>query len=318
MGALLLAASLVPSSAALAAVDLLPDIITVERELRDAKPSWGVENGCVHMTFSNGTANVGQGPAEIYGAETNPDGSQDVYQRVYRDDGSFWDRLAGTFVFHPTHRHIHFEGWALYSLREMLPGGGVGPVLYQGDKTSFCLLDSQRYDRTLPGYPSEHVYIECDNYQGISVGWEDFYGSHLPGQSLRMCGIAGGTYWLESEVDPDNQLLELDDGNNVARIPVVIPPAPECNDGIDNDGDGFTDHPADPGCAALQRQNEAPACNDGVNNDADAFIDYPADRGCSSAFDLTESNTACGIGFELALALPALAALRARTRRARR
>jgi hypothetical protein len=263
------------------------------------------------MTFSNGTANVGTGPAEIYGAEPpNPDGSQDVYQRVYRDDGSHWDRLAGTFIFHEEHSHIHFEGWALYSLRALLPGNGVGPVLYQGEKTSFCLLDSKRYAWWLPGAPPERVYDDCNNFQGISVGWEDYYRSDLPGQSLRMCGIVGGTYWLESEVDPDGQLLESDDGNNVARVQVTIPPAPACNDGADNDGDGLTDFPADPGCAGLRRLNEAPVCNDGADNDGDGRIDFPLDPGCSSPADLTEKNSACGLGFELSGLLPLLAARR--------
>jgi len=310
--AALLALLLLPG-ATHAAVDLLPDVITVPEDLLDAKPDWDIEAGCVHMRFSNATANIGTGPAEIYGAEPpNPDGSQDVYQRVYRDDGSSWDRFAGTFIFHPTHNHIHFEGWALYSLRALLPDNGVGPVLYQGEKISFCLLDSHRYAWWLPGAPPEHVYVDCDDFQGISVGWEDYYRYDLPGQSLRMCGIAGGTYWLESEVDPDNRLLESDDGNNVARVQVVIPPPPACNDGLDNDGDGQSDFPAVPGCRSLKRHNEAPVCNDGADNDGDRKIDFPADPGCSAGWDLTEGNGACGLGFELALLL---AALRSRIRR---
>ena len=89
-----------------------------------------------------------------------------------------------------------------------------------------------------------------------------------------------------------------------------------CNDGIDNDGDGFSDYPEDPGCARLSRADEAPPCNDGLDNDGDQRFDFPLDPGCSSAWDLTELDRTCGLGFELAL--PALGALRARARRARR
>jgi hypothetical protein len=40
-----------------------------------------------------------------------------------------------------------------------------------------------------------------------------------------------------------------------------------CADGIDNDGDGFTDHPEDPGCRDAKSAREDPQCQDGVNND---------------------------------------------------
>ncbi|MFZ2763879.1 MAG: peptidoglycan-binding domain-containing protein [Minisyncoccia bacterium] len=40
---------------------------------------------------------------------------------------------------------------------------------------------------------------------------------------------------------------------------VVSPPSPpQCDDGIDNDGDGFIDHPADPGCTNEDDNTEAP------------------------------------------------------------
>ncbi len=69
-----------------------------------------------------------------------------------------------------------------------------------------------------------------------------------------------------------------------------------CNDGIDNDGDGKTDYPADPGCDSLTDNNEYNSsssyqCNDGIDNDSDGLTDYPDDLGCSSATDNNEYNT---------------------------
>lgn len=60
-----------------------------------------------------------------------------------------------------------------------------------------------------------------------------------------------------------------------------------------------------------------PDCVDGVDNDGDGFTDYPADPGCTSSFDSRETKPSCGlIGFE---ALPLLAwAARSRRRAARR
>jgi hypothetical protein len=71
--------------------------------------------------------------------------------------------------------------------------------------------------------------------------------------------------------------------------------APQCADGVDNDGDGKVDYPADPGCSSATDDSESPdpviqpQCSDGVDNDADGKVDYPADPGCSSATDNTES-----------------------------
>lgn len=48
----------------------------------------------------------------------------------------------------------------------------------------------------------------------------------------------------------------------------------ECSDGRDNDGDGLTDHPADPGCAGAHAREEAPACDDGKDNDRDGHADW--------------------------------------------
>ncbi|MDP9066776.1 MAG: hypothetical protein M3N53_00315 [Actinomycetota bacterium] len=74
---------------------------------------------------------------------------------------------------------------------------------------------------------------------------------------------------------------------------------PECSDGIDNDGDGKIDHPADPGCDNPNDDNEtddgggggeAPECRDGVDNDGDGKIDHPADPGCDNPNDDDEAD----------------------------
>jgi hypothetical protein len=57
----------------------------------------------------------------------------------------------------------------------------------------------------------------------------------------------------------------------------------DCQDGIDNDGDGLVDHPDDPGCDQASDATETSAalvCDDGDDNDGDTLIDYPSDPGC--------------------------------------
>jgi DNA-binding beta-propeller fold protein YncE len=96
-----------------------------------------------------------------------------------------------------------------------------------------------------------------------------------------------------------------------------------CADGVDNDGDGLVDYPADPGCAEPAWPFEDPACDDGRDNDGDGLVDWdggvtggPSDPQCQSQpwRNKETANKRCGLGFELALLLPPLLALRARRR----
>ena len=70
----------------------------------------------------------------------------------------------------------------------------------------------------------------------------------------------------------------------------VLPRA--CSDGVDEDGDGLTDHPADPGCTSagdLSEREEGLACDNGDDDDGDGWIDFPEDPGCASPAFPTES-----------------------------
>jgi subtilisin family serine protease len=74
----------------------------------------------------------------------------------------------------------------------------------------------------------------------------------------------------------------------------------ECDDGIDNDGDGLTDHPADPGCdAAGDASENSPQlpCDDGLDNDGDGLVDYPDDLGCRDLLWWPE-DPACSDGVD--------------------
>ncbi len=80
------------------------------------------------------------------------------------------------------------------------------------------------------------------------------------------------------------------------------PALPQCNNGLDDDGDGLVDL-ADPGCVDSSDDNETdpvvlPACSDGIDNDGDGLIDM-ADPDCSSPDDNDEAHTPqCADGFD--------------------
>ena len=61
------------------------------------------------------------------------------------------------------------------------------------------------------------------------------------------------------------------------------PCASDCQDGIDNDGDGKTDFPADAGCSNASDLSEQRECSDGLDNDGDGLVDFGGDLGCVNA-----------------------------------
>lgn len=214
--------------------DLLPDIIVVQNDLNDwaigtttsSEPPAG--RRCIR--FSTATANIGAGRFEVRGGAV-VGSQQEVYQRVFRSDGTFWDRLAGSFIYHAGHGHIHFNNWTRFYLREVLPGGGIGNVVRTGQKTSFCILELRTYNSSLPGYNDPPAYSSCGQVQGLRPGRSDIYSSGLTDQYIDIEGLPDGDYWLEGMVDPDGNVLESDDTNNTARIQIRIgagpPPTPD-------------------------------------------------------------------------------------------
>jgi hypothetical protein len=167
------------------------------------------------LRFSVTSWNKGAGRLELRAGERDSTSlKQNVYQRVYRTDGSYYDNLAGTFVWHPEHNHFHFENYAIYTLQPInAPGGSVRT----SSKTTFCIMDTTPVNTSLPSAPASAVYTTCSSsVQGMSVGWGDTYGWNLAGQSFDFTGNPSGDYKLIVEVDPQKRLLEIDDSDNTA------------------------------------------------------------------------------------------------------
>ncbi|MEK6905063.1 MAG: putative Ig domain-containing protein [Nanoarchaeota archaeon] len=89
----------------------------------------------------------------------------------------------------------------------------------------------------------------------------------------------------------------------IITVTDLVVDKPQCDDGVDNDGDGKIDFPNDPGCTDKNDDNETddpvdlPQCNDGVDNDGDGKADEN-DPGCHSdgnpnnpgTYDQTDDN----------------------------
>jgi hypothetical protein len=198
--------------------DLLPDLVTQKSYLNNTKIDTKTMPGHILLRFSNSTPNKGTGPLELRGGPIEGD-YQSVFQRIYNTDKTFREEYAGTYIYHPDHKHVHFEGYAQYRLRKMTSDGGLGEIVVEGEKTSYCLRDNIIVNPFKKNFSFRKKYKECDRgIQGISVGWTDLYAKKLPDQWIDLTNQPTGEYWLESEVNPDHSIVESNYDNNISRV----------------------------------------------------------------------------------------------------
>jgi hypothetical protein len=211
-----------PAAAATSTNAQLPDLIPWSSRRRSYVYGWSLDRnekpGRLLLRLTTAIANAGAGPLELRGARHTV-GSQDVYQRIYNSNSTYKDRLAGTFSYHASHHHTHFDNFAAYRLRDLTAKGGVGRVIKGGSKLSFCLTDSDEYNLDLPNAPSVGEYFACgEKKQGISVGYSDVYSYTLADQWIDITNVKPARYWLEVIADPSNRILESNEKNNATRI----------------------------------------------------------------------------------------------------
>lgn len=163
--------------------------------------------------------------------------------------------------------------------------------------TAFVLGTQRQVHAEEPFGLGEQVncYIEQGAIGTFDTGRDYCQGVH-PGESGDPSlaeQIICYTKWRIDQVDPNVPFEpELNDYCNMPP-----PPAPQCDDTIDNDGDGLVDYPLDPGCTDEDDDSESPnppplfQCMDSIDNDQDGLVDYPNDPGCSGVTDNDETNS---------------------------
>jgi hypothetical protein len=167
------------------------------------------------LRFTNGFANLGGGPLALRPDFSSPT-STDATQEIRDPSGAVVEEHdAGSYELHANHKHWHVANVALFQLRA---GGPDGPVVGStSTKVGFCLIDWYRLEGNSP--TSERTFWDCaKGYQGSSVGWVDQYHQELEGQSVDLTGVANGTYYLISTVNPIGAFVESDLDNNTAWV----------------------------------------------------------------------------------------------------
>ena len=202
--------------------DYLPDLVPIASTLTERLSLDTTEiAGRTLLRFSTEVANAGDGPLEIWGGSVSGN-AQQVFQRIYQEDGGSRDILAGEFVYHPGHGHIHFEGFATYDLQLR---DASGTIIASGGKTSFCLINIRQ---PLPDVTANAGVVHgrggtsCGTIQGISAGYSDVYSASLDDQWIDVTDVADGTYTLQITADPENNIVETNESNNVSTVTVRI------------------------------------------------------------------------------------------------
>lgn len=216
-------------------------------------------------------------------------------------------------------------------VRFYVDGSQVGPA------QSFTVSISATGEDFIIG--AEHPRCGTNNFDGLiddvrvwthvrtGVEIADSYRGELTGNEEGLVG-----YWKLNDDLTDATSNANDLTNNGFAVFSTDLPFPECNDGSDNDGDGYTDYPADPGCFNPYWFTESPQCQDGDDNDDDGLIDWDGgesagvppgaqtdpDPQCAATPWWIEApwvvnpsgggigGVRCGLGAELAFLLPPL------------
>lgn len=182
------------------------------------------------LRFSNLIANTGAGPwrlrPEFPLDGTAPNAQQAAIQQVLDSEDSsgavVCEKPVSTFVYHPTHRHWHTDGIAVFEVRVGSPTGpafGNDRGTLAGVKTTFCLIDWVKLTgKSNSGKNSTRTYFDCFGaFHGVSVGWTDQYHHATDGQDLDITGVLDGTeYFLVSITNEDKRFVESDYDNNTA------------------------------------------------------------------------------------------------------
>jgi hypothetical protein len=220
-----------PQREALREGDLLPDGV-------QAAPTTVYRQGD-EVRFDSVVGNTGAAPFQIALHFDEAKGTSRTTQVVFNEDGSATERdLQGGLRLDERrdHSHLHFDDFVYFQLyradAQGRPDVDAGEIS-GGVKQSFYITDVQQFAGTSKanrdaaaklekGGKVDREIVDADVAQGISVGMADVYGAGLQGQSLSLGDAKPGRYVLRQTFDPNDEVIEQDERNNVADTLIEV------------------------------------------------------------------------------------------------
>lgn len=206
-------------------IEMLPDLIPLPASELGIR----TDGRNILLTFDTTYWNEGIGPLELI-ADANTKGiagdlDRNIYQRIYRVDGSHRDKLSGNFMWHDTHLHYHYADFIEYAIE---PVGGQKLPSTTRQKSTFCVRDIAKVDVEIKHAAKIEQYTICGKErQGVSVGWGDTYFHTYPDQNINITSFEKGLYRLTFTVNPEHVFEELRSDNNVASVIIHLDPQKE-------------------------------------------------------------------------------------------
>ncbi|MCR9162191.1 MAG: MopE-related protein [Nannocystaceae bacterium] len=175
-------------------------------------------------------------------------------------------------------------------------GGGAGEAIFFFvlDEPSRVILDSIGSDFDTVLYVRRGA---CAS--GAQVGCDDDSGGSFFSARLDFTLLYPGTYYVFLDGYTIDPFGGPNEGNYVLNVEIIPDPPEICDDGIDNDGDVYSDC-GDPDCANVPpcagcngganptAEFGVEACTDGLDNDCDGQADCADDDCSASDFYVTE------------------------------
>jgi hypothetical protein len=237
-----------------AGTDARPDPATVP-DLR-ALPAYGIstttEDTRDLLNFSAVTWNAGPAPMVIDGFRSAGNTElMDAMQAFYADDLLVGHAPIGSLEYHRGggHDHWHFQDFSRYELVS------TSQTTQLSGKQSWCLANNYPVDLTLPGVrwtvTEEPLSTSCGGESALwvrevlAVGWGDEYVQSVSGQSFDITDLPNGVYTIRITANPEGNLYEVTDRNNVSERIVRLGGVPGARTvgvpkyrGIDTEDDG--------------------------------------------------------------------------------
>jgi Lysyl oxidase len=217
----------VPTTAAAAPADLLPDLaMSYPTQIRIQATA----SGGRRLRMTTTIVNIGDGPFETASSRLAGQSAMGVNQRIYNTAGTYRVVETGARARYSGdgHDHWHVLDIARY---EIHPLKSNGQALRRDAKVGFCFFDTNAYDLGLARAPQSPRYSAagCGKRSslfvknGISVGWGDRYGWSLARQWIDITNLPAGEYYLKLTVDPLFQFQEIRHRNDCNWTHIRIP-----------------------------------------------------------------------------------------------
>lgn len=174
------------------------------------------------LQFSSSPWNAGPAPLLVEGYRRPGEDVMDAYQFFTDAGGNVVGKApAGSFEYDRRDGHFH---WHFLQLVRFVLLDEETTEIVRSHKESFCIIATNPVDLTVPraAWNGEGNGTSCGGGDALWIreelpaGWADTYTQAVAGQAFNITNLPNGDYVARLEVNPNGDLYEVSDANNIA------------------------------------------------------------------------------------------------------